>query len=145
MQERCRSTGTSTRSGHDRYGASPTSDVSTDGAIDTEGADVRSVRSPLVLRILGVAGAAFLGIGTFASLGLALAQVLYDRGAIGNAGAEETEALGSLIAGVIVGAAIGLVVSVWVGLRVWQGRWVLLLVLLGVTVVTAATIAISAS
>jgi hypothetical protein len=101
-------------------------------------------RSPLVLRMLGVAAAAVLGIGTFATLGLAIAQVLYDRGVIGDVGHEEMEALTFLIAGVIAGAAVGLVVSVWVGLRVWQGRWALLIVLVGVTLLTAVTLAITA-
>jgi len=95
---------------------------------------------PLVLRILGVAAAAALGIGTFAALGLAIVQVLHDRGVIGDDG---LDALGYLLAGTIVGALVGLGVSVWTGLRVWQGRWALLAILLGVTVVTAVTIAIT--
>ena len=103
----------------------------------------RSGGSPLVPRILGVGAAAVLGIGTFSALGLAIAQVLYDRGAIGHAGFEELEALNYLAAGVIVGAVIGVVASVWVGLRVWQGRWTLLLILLGVAAVTGAAIALT--
>lgn len=104
-----------------------------------------SSRSPLILRILGVAAAAALGIGTFATLGLAIAQTLYDRGVIGNSGSQEMEALGFLVAGVIAGAVAGLVVATWVGLRVWQGRWGLLLILVGVTVITAVTLMITAS
>ena len=97
--------------------------------------------SPLVLRILGVMGAAVLGVGTFGVLGLALAQTLYDHGVVGHSGSEEMEALGYLAVGVVGGALVGLAVSVWVGVRVWQSRWVLLIVLLGVAALTGLTIA----
>jgi hypothetical protein len=116
-----------------------------DASPDVEGRRRTRSGSPLVLRILGVAAAAALGIGTFATLGLAVAQSLYDRGMIGRKGSEEMEALGYLVSGVIAGAAIGLVVAVWVGLRVWQSRWALLLILLGVTVLAAVTLTIAAS
>jgi hypothetical protein len=54
------------------------------------------------------------------------------------------EELSFVIVGMIAGATVGLVVAVWVGLRVWQGRWALLVVLVGVPLVTAATLAITA-
>jgi hypothetical protein len=113
--------------------------------VETGGVPSTAARSPIILRVLGVVAAAVLGIGTFAALGLAIAQVLYDRGVIGNVGAEELEALGYLVAGAIAGAAVGVVASLWVGLRIWQGRWALLVVLLGVTVATAATLAVTAA
>ena len=97
--------------------------------------------SPLALRILGVMAAAVLGVGTFGVLGVALAQTLYDRGVVGHKGSEEMEALGYLAAGLAGGAIVGLAVSVWVGVRVWQSRWALLIVLLGVAALTGATIA----
>lgn len=99
--------------------------------------------SPLALRILGVVAAAVLGVGTFGVLGVAILQTLYDRGVVGHKGLEEMEALGYLGAGLIGGAVVGLVVSVWVGLRVWQSRWTLLVVLAAVAAVTAITIAVA--
>jgi hypothetical protein len=99
--------------------------------------------SQLVLRILGVMGAAVLGVGTFGVLGAALLQTLYDHGVVGHTGSEEMEGLGYLAAGLAGGALVGLVVSVWVGLRVWQSRWALLIVLLGVAALTGVTIAVA--
>ena len=99
--------------------------------------------SPLALRILGVVAAAVLGVGTFGVLGVAVLQTLYDRGVVGNKGFEEMEALGYLAAGLIGGAVVGLVVSVWVGLRVWQSRWTLLVVLVAVAAVTGITIVVA--
>jgi hypothetical protein len=111
----------------------------------SEAADRASSRSesPLGLRILGVIAAAVLGIGTFSVQGVALMQSLYDRGVVGNKGFEEMEALGYLAAGLIVGAVIGLAAAVWVGLRVWQSRWALLVVLVGVSVVSGVAIAVA--
>jgi hypothetical protein len=100
--------------------------------------------SPLALRILGVIAAAVVGVGTFSVLGVAVLQTLYDRGVVGHKGSEEMEALGYLAAGLIAGAAVGLVVSVWVGLRVWQSRWTLLVVLIAAAAVTGITIAVAA-
>lgn len=99
--------------------------------------------SPLGLRILGVIAAAVLGVGTFSVLGVAVMQTLYDRGVVGHKGFEEMEALGYLAAGLIGGAMVGLVVSVWVGLRVWQSRWTLLAVLVAVAAVTGITIVVA--
>jgi len=99
--------------------------------------------SPLALRILGVVAAAVLGVGTFGVLGVAVLQTLYDRGVVGHKGFEEMEALGYLAAGLIGGAVVGLVVSVWVGLRVWQSRWTLLVVLMAVAAVTGITIVVA--
>jgi hypothetical protein len=103
-----------------------------------------ATRGPLVLRIIGVAAAAALGIATFAVLGLAIAQLLDARGVIGNRGTDGLESLGYVLGGVGVGAATGLVVAVWVGLRVWQGRWALLVVLVGIAVCTGLTLALTA-
>ena len=100
--------------------------------------------SPLALRILGVVGAAVLGVGTFSVLGVAVLQTLYDRGVVGHKGSEEMEALGYLAAGLIGGAVVGLVVSVWVGLRVWQSRWTLLIVLVAAAAVSGITIVVAA-
>ena len=97
--------------------------------------------SPLGLRILGVIAAAILGIGTFTVLGAALMQTLSDRGAVGDG--EGLEVLGYLVWGAIGGAVVGLVASVWVGLRVWQSRWALLVVLLAVAAVTGLTITLA--
>lgn len=99
--------------------------------------------SPLALRIFGVVAAAVLGVGTFSVLGVAIMQTLYDRGVVGHKGSEEMEALGYLAAGLIGGAVVGLAVSVWVGLRVWQSRWTLLVVLVAVTAVTGITIVVA--
>jgi len=99
--------------------------------------------SPLFLRILGVMAAAVLGVGTFSVLGVAVMQTLYDHGVVGHKGFEEMEALGYLAAGLIGGAAVGLAVSVWVGLRVWQSRWALLAVLVAVAAVTGITIVVA--
>jgi len=119
-------------------------DGPTASSVEVGRASTPHAESPLAVRLLGVVAAAVLGIGTFATLGLALAQLLYERGVIGDVGHEEMEELSLVIGGVIAGAAVGTVVSVWVGLRVWQGRWALLVVLVGVTLVTAATLAITA-
>lgn len=62
---------------------------------------------------------------------------------VGDKGSEEMEALGYLAAGLIGGALVGLVVSVWVGLRVWQSRWSLLVVLLAAAAVTGITITVA--
>ncbi len=107
-------------------------------------APATAARGPLVLRILGVAAAAALGISTFAALGLASAQLLDARGVIGNPGTDGLESLGYVLGGLGVGAAAGLVVAVWVGLRVWQGRWALLVVLVGIAVCTGLTLALTA-
>jgi hypothetical protein len=90
-----------------------------------------------------VIAAAVLGVGTFSVLGVAVMQTLYDRGVVGHKGFEEMEALGYLAAGLIGGAMVGLVVSVWVGLRVWQSRWTLLAVLVAVAAVTGITIVVA--
>ena len=78
--------------------------------------------SPLALRILGV---------------VAVVVTSFD------ASLEEMEALRYLAAGLIGGAVVGLVVSVWVGLRVWQSRWTLLVVLMAVAAVTGITIVVA--
>src|SRR3954470_10331098 len=98
-----------------------------------------------ITRILGVIAASVLGICTFSALGLALFTMLYDRGLVGHKGSEEMEGLTYLAVGIIGGAILGLVVAVWVGLHVWQGRWTLLAVLAGVACVTAVSIAIATS
>jgi putative effector of murein hydrolase len=87
--------------------------------------------------------AAVLGVGTFSILGVAVMQTLYDRGVVGHKGFEEMEALGYLAAGLIGGAVVGLAVSVWVGLRVWQSRWTLLVVMVAVAAVTGITIVVA--
>ena len=98
-----------------------------------------------ITRILGVIAASVLGICTFSALGLALFTTLYDRGVVGHKGSDEMEGLTYLAVGIIGGAILGLVVAVWVGLRVWQGRWALLAVLAGVACATAVSIAIATS
>src|SRR5918992_3984298 len=64
-------------------------------------------RSPLILRILGVAASAVLGVGTFGSLGLALAQLFDNRGLIGEAGPDRLDSLAHLLVGVVLGSVIG--------------------------------------
>ena len=96
-----------------------------------------------VTRVLGVVAASVLGICTFSALGLALLNTLYDRGVVGHKGSDEMEGLTYLAIGIVVGAIVGLVVAVWVGLRIWQGRWTLLAVLAGVACVTAVSIAMA--
>ena len=107
-------------------------------------ADDRIGRPPLPLRILGVLAAAVLGIATFGALGLAAAQGLYDHGVIGHRGFDEMESLTYVLGGAAVGAAIGVVVAVWVGLRVWWGSWIPLLGLTVIAIATGATLAIAA-
>ncbi len=101
--------------------------------------------SASLARVLGVIAASVLAICTFSALGLALLTTLYDRGAIGHKGSEEMEGLTYLAIGIIGGAIFGLVVSVWVGLHIWQGRWTLLALLAGVACITAVTIAVATS
>jgi hypothetical protein len=101
--------------------------------------------SGAVTRLLGVVAASVLAICTFSALGLALLTTLYDRGVVGHKGSEEMEGLAYLAGGIVGGAIVGLVVAVWVGLRVWQGRWALLAILAGVSCVTAVAIAVAAS
>ena len=98
-----------------------------------------------IIRAVGVVVASVLGICTFSALGLALINVLYSRGVVGHRGSDEMEGLTYLAIGIVAGAIVGLVVAVWVGLRVWQGRWALLAVLAGVACVTAASIAVAGS
>jgi hypothetical protein len=99
----------------------------------------------VVTRSLGVIAASVLGICTFSALGLALLTTLYDRGVVGHKGSEEMEGLTYLAIGIIGGAIFGLVVAVWVGLHIWQGRWALLALLAGVTCITAVAIAVATS
>jgi hypothetical protein len=101
--------------------------------------------SGALTRVLGVIVASVLGICTFSALGLALLTTLYNRGVVGHKGSEEMEGLLYLAIGIIGGAIVGLVVAVWVGLHIWQGRWALLALLAGVACVTAITIAVAAS
>ena len=108
-----------------------------------DGEPPETARAPVTLRILGVAAAAVLGIGTFAVLGLALAGLMYDRGWVGRKGSDGFDGLTYYGAGIVAGTAVGLVVAVWVGVRVWHGRWALLAILSGVSAVTLVTIALT--
>jgi hypothetical protein len=54
-------------------------DGPTASSVEVAGAPTPDTASPLGLRVLGVVTAAALGVGTFATLGFALAQVLYDE------------------------------------------------------------------
>lgn len=94
-------------------------------------------------RVLGVVAGAVLAFGTFGALGLALVTTLYERGMVG--GSDGTEPLSYLWAGVIAGTLLGLVVAVWVGLRVWHSQWTLLLLLAALACVTGVTLAIASS
>jgi len=98
-----------------------------------------------VTRVLGVIAASVLGICTFSALGLAILVNLYDRGVVGHKGSDEMEGLTYVAVGIVGGAILGLVVAVWVGLRVWQGRWALLAILTVVACVTAVSLAVAAS
>ena len=101
--------------------------------------------SSTLTRVLGVVAAAVLAIGTFGAFGLALASTLYARGLIGDRGSDQMESLTVLWAGVIGGTAHGVVVAVWVGLRVWHSQWLLLILLAALCCVTAVTLVIAAS
>ena len=101
--------------------------------------------SSTLTRVLGVAAAAGLAICTFGAFGLALASTLYDRGVVGHRGTDRMESLTALWAGVIGGTAFGVVVAMWVGLRVWHGQWLLLILLAALCCVTAVTLVIAAS
>jgi hypothetical protein len=100
--------------------------------------------SSTLTRVLGVIAAALLAIGTFGSLGLALLHTLYERGVVGDPGIDG-EPITYVGAGVIAGTVLGVVVAVWVGLRVWHSQWTLLLLLAALACVTAATLAIASA
>lgn len=98
--------------------------------------------SSTLTRVLGVVAGALLAFGTFGALGLALVTTLYERDMVGS---DEMESLSYLWAGVIAGTVVGLVVAVWVGLRVWHSQWTLLLLLAALAGVTGVTLAIASS
>ena len=100
--------------------------------------------SSTLVRVLGVIAAALLAIGTFGALGVAVLNTLYERGVVGGRGVDE-EAVTYVSAGVIGGTVLGMVVAVWVGLRVWHSQWTLLLLLAALAGVTAATLTIASS
>lgn len=101
--------------------------------------------SSTLTRVLGVVAAAVLAIGTFGALGLALVTALYEHGVVGHHGFDELESLTYLGAGIIGGIVLGVVVAVWVGLRVWHSQWTLLLLLAALACITAVTLAIASS
>jgi len=124
----------------------PTADRSlVPAVIEVDDARLETPRSPVIRRVLGVAAAAVLGIGTFALLGLALAGLAYDRGWVGGKGSGGFDGLTYYGIGIVTGAVVGVVVAIWVGMRVWRGRWALLLILSGVSAVTIATIVLTSS
>lgn len=98
--------------------------------------------SSTLTRVLGVVASAVLAFGTFGALGLALVTTLDERGMVGS---DEMGSLSYLWAGVIAGTVVGLVVAVWVGLRVWHSQWTLLLLLAALAGVTGVTLAIASS
>jgi hypothetical protein len=101
--------------------------------------------SSAIVRVLGVTAAALLAIATFGALGLALVTTLYDHGVVGHRGSGGQESLTYLEVGVIGGTSLGVVVAVWVGLRVWHSQWTLLILLAALAAITAVTLAIAAS
>jgi hypothetical protein len=114
-------------------------------AIEADDVRLETSRPPVVRRVLGVTAAAVLGIGTFALLGMALAGLAYDRGWIGRKGSDGFDGLAVYGIGIVTGAVVGVVVAVWVGMRVWRNRWAVLLILSGVSAVTIATIVVTSS
>ena len=114
-------------------------------ALEADDARFKTSRPPVVRRVLGVTAAAVLGIGTFALLGMALAGLAHDRGWIGRKGSDGFDGLTSYGIGIVTGAVVGVVVAVWVGMRVWRNRWALLVILSGVSAVTIATIVMTSS
>ena len=113
--------------------------------IEADEARLEASRPPVVRRILGVAAAAVLGIGTFALLGMALAGLAYEREWIGRKGSDGFDGLTYYVIGIVTGAVVGVVVAVWVGMRVWRNRWALLVILAGVSAVTIATIVVTST
>ena len=105
----------------------------------------RGVGSHVATRVLGVIAAAVLGVGTFSALGLMLLDSLYERGAVGHRGFGDTNGLTYLAIGLIGGAIVGVVVAMWVGLRVWQARWTLLALLGGFSCITAVVLVVASS
>ncbi len=101
--------------------------------------------SSALTRTLGVTAAAVLAIGTFGALGLAVATTMVERGLVGHRGPGGLESLTYLWVGVIGGTVLGVVVAVWVGLRLWHGQWTLLVLLAALACVTAVTLAIASS
>lgn len=110
--------------------------------IEADDARPETSRPPVVRRVLGVTAAAVLGIGTFSLLGMAVAGLAYDRGWIGRKG---SDGLTYYVIGIASGAVVGVVVAVWVGMRVWRNRWVLLVILSGVSAITIATIVVTST
>jgi hypothetical protein len=101
--------------------------------------------SSTLTRVLGVIASAVFAIGTFGALGLALLHTLYERGVVGHRGSQQPDPIAYIGPGAIGGTVVGVVVAVWVGLRVWRSQWTLLVLLAALACVTAVTLVIASS